>query len=251
MFGTSSPLSASFWTSPTKQTSNTRLKKGSDIDLKRLSIFNGDAARMQSPPPTKTDAKENDPAEGNSQILVPVGKSDHRDEVIAELMKELRKKDALIVSMQSKLDKSPEAIRARKHRLSQLKTHIIHDEGRLNAKLARSGSILTSNVLEAIADPTKTGPQIIAESLIKVFQKPLEHLKYLQSAEFANNLMEICDSVSDIFEDEPKVLGLQSPTYVIGDIHGNLEDLHFFADNIWKLGMDLTAGTFRDVMIMH
>jgi hypothetical protein len=23
---------------------------------------------------------------------------------------------------------------------------------------------------------------------------------------------------------------------------GNLEDLHFFADNIWKLGVDLTAG---------
>jgi hypothetical protein len=35
---------------------------------------------------------------------------------------------------------------------------------------------------------------------------------------------------------------LQSPVYVIGDIHGNLEDLHFFADNVWKLGMDLTAG---------
>ena len=25
---------------------------------------------------------------------------------------------------------------------------------------------------------------------------------------------------------------------------GNLEDLHFFSDNIWKLGMDLTAGQF-------
>lgn len=37
---------------------------------------------------------------------------------------------------------------------------------------------------------------------------------------------------------------MQSPVYVFGDIHGNLEDLHFFADNIWKLGMDLTAGKF-------
>jgi hypothetical protein len=25
---------------------------------------------------------------------------------------------------------------------------------------------------------------------------------------------------------------------------GNLEDLNFFADNIWKLGMNLTAGKF-------
>lgn len=31
---------------------------------------------------------------------------------------------------------------------------------------------------------------------------------------------------------------------MFGDIHGNLEDLHFFADNLWKLGMDLAAGHF-------
>ena len=45
-------------------------------------------------------------------------------------------------------------------------------------------------------------------------------------------------------EEEPRCLFMQSPVYVFGDIHGNLEDLHFFADNIWKLGMDLTAGQF-------
>jgi hypothetical protein len=37
---------------------------------------------------------------------------------------------------------------------------------------------------------------------------------------------------------------MQSPVYVFGDIHGNLEDLHFFSDNLWRLGMDLTAGKF-------
>ena len=47
-----------------------------------------------------------------------------------------------------------------------------------------------------------------------------------------------------IMEEEPRCLFMQSPVYVFGDIHGNLEDLHFFADNIWKLGMDLTAGQF-------
>lgn len=31
---------------------------------------------------------------------------------------------------------------------------------------------------------------------------------------------------------------------IFGDIHGNLEDLHFFSDNIWRLGMNLTAGNF-------
>jgi diadenosine tetraphosphatase ApaH/serine/threonine PP2A family protein phosphatase len=40
------------------------------------------------------------------------------------------------------------------------------------------------------------------------------------------------------------VVYLQSPCYIFGDIHGNLEDLHFFSDNIWRLGMSLTAGNF-------
>ena len=33
-------------------------------------------------------------------------------------------------------------------------------------------------------------------------------------------------------------------SYVFGDTHGNLEDMHFFADNVWKLGVPLTAGRF-------
>ena len=52
-----------------------------------------------------------------------------------------------------------------------------------------------------------------------------------------NNIVKLLDK-------EPRCLFMQSPVYVFGDIHGNLEDLHFFADNIWKLGMDLTAGQF-------
>jgi hypothetical protein len=102
--------------------------------------------------------------------------------------------------------------------------------------VARSGSLMTTKVFEAITDPTKTGAEIIAENLIKVFQKPEDHLIYMQSKDFANHIITLCDSVGDVFEDEPKCLELQSPTYVIGDIHGNLEDLHFFSDNLWKLG---------------
>lgn len=125
--------------------------------------------------------------------------------------------------------------------------------------------------------------------------------------------MKLCKSVAVIYEKEPRCAFLQSPVYVFGDIHGNLEvrisgleaasvltpqeaseharcglnglacarltsmkrrqsqtsyittpsrmhcgcyfmyqptlcnasqDLHFFADNIWKLGMNLTAGKF-------
>ena len=40
------------------------------------------------------------------------------------------------------------------------------------------------------------------------------------------------------------MLRLSSPAYVIGDIHGNMADLRFFAENLWTFGLPLTAGTF-------
>lgn len=35
--------------------------------------------------------------------------------------------------------------------------------------------------------------------------------------------MKVCQRVAPIFEAEPRVVLLQSPVYVFGDIHGNLE----------------------------
>lgn len=272
MFGSSSPLSSAFWTSPTKPvwglllqhtmytTENLLLrflsnqnidmtrrakKERSAIDLKRLSVFHVDVASSMpsagnSEEFADTDQKENKVENRTTSPSKALGK----DEIIVELMKEIRNKDSLIAAMEARLDKSPEVVRSRKHRLSQLKSHIIHDNGRMNARMARSGSLLTSQMLEAIPDPTKTPAQLIAENFIKIFQNPVDHLVYLQSKDFATHLIEVCQSVSDVFEDEVKCLSMQSPVYVIGDIHGNLEDLHFFADNMWKLGMDLTAGKF-------
>lgn len=54
---------------------------------------------------------------------------------------------------------------------------------------------------------------------------------------FAKDLLKLNKKVKSILEDEPRCVFLQSPAYVFGDIHGNLEDLHFFSDNVWNLGM--------------
>lgn len=123
-------------------------------------------------------------------------------------------------------------------------SNIISDGGRKKVKVGTRGSVLTQSVLEAQADPVKTEAQTVAEKFLKVFQNPVNHIAYLQSKEFARDLVMVCNAVGEIFESEPRCVFLQSPVYVFGDIHGNLEDLHFFSDNLWKLGMDLTAGSF-------
>ena len=67
---------------------------------------------------------------------------------------------------------------------------------------------------------------------------------YFKSSDFAKDLMYICVRASKHFKNESRLLKLSSPMYVFGDIHGNLTDLHFFANNLWTFGMGLTAGTF-------
>ena len=176
MFGNGSPLSAAFWTSPNKPSEKPTRK--ADIDLKRLSVFKADkteADDLVSSPlrGSSTGSQKENSVPTNGQEIVS-----EQNVIIASLMEELKRKDDLIAEMQGETGDS--SVQKRNHRLSQLRTHIIHDEGRLGGiggvKIGRSGSILTQNVLEAMDDPTKTGPQVLAESLIKVFQNPTEHI---------------------------------------------------------------------------
>jgi len=80
--------------------------------------------------------------------------------------------------------------------------------------------------------------------IMDMFQRPSENMDYLNSEQFAKDLFKLCQKVRHVLEGEPRCVYLQSPAYIFGDIHGNLEDLHFFSDNIWRLGMSLTAGNF-------
>jgi hypothetical protein len=132
--------------------------------------------------------------------------------------------------------------RRAKHEIQTVSHTITDDGGRIQRKMGTRGSVATANVLEALEATGKSREETLAERFLRVFQAPEEYIDYLSSAEFCDDLANVCQAVSTLLEDEPRCSFLQSPVYVIGDIHGNLEDLHFFADNVWKLGMDLTAG---------
>ena len=113
-------------------------------------------------------------------------------------------------------------------------------------RIGRSASIGTQKVMASLpssaGDRYATNP--IAIRISEMFQRPNAHVDYLNSELFAKDLFTLCSKVRKVLEKEPRVVYLQSPCYIFGDIHGNLEDLHFFSDNIWRLGMSLTAGNF-------
>jgi diadenosine tetraphosphatase ApaH/serine/threonine PP2A family protein phosphatase len=125
-------------------------------------------------------------------------------------------------------------------------------------RIGRTASIATRRVLDKLvlqqqqqqqqSDGTggNSGSSIAAviQRILDMFQRPTQHMDYLNSQNFAKDLLKLCKSVKLVLETEPRVVFVQSPCYVFGDIHGNLEDLHFFSDNIWRLGMSLTAGNF-------
>jgi hypothetical protein len=171
---------------------------------------------------------------------------------IESLRNEIKIKDAAIAALTQKVDRLEDQVSAaelssgvkRRHHPVTNTANVIDDNGRIKTKMGTRGSVVTQNILQSIAEPKKTASMGIAEKFLNVFQNPVDHISYLQSSLFASDLKQVCESVSEILEKEPRCLFMQSPVYVFGDIHGNLEDLHFFADNIWKMGMDLTAGQF-------
>lgn len=172
--------------------------------------------------------------------------------LIETLQNELKIKDAAINALSAKVERLEDEKRLaelegmvkRRHKPVTTVSHVINDEGRHKVRMGTRGSILTQNILQSMDEPKKTHAQVVAEKFLQVFQDPVKFIAYLQSPKFAEELIEVCHAVSEILEQQPRVIFLQSPVYVFGDIHGNLEDLHFFADNLWKLGMDLSAGHF-------
>jgi len=111
------------------------------------------------------------------------------------------------------------------------------------ARMGRNASISTKAILNSIPDE-QSSKEALINRIQDMFRSPNEHVSYLKSEQFAKDLVKLNKRVRTILEDEPRCVFLQSPAYVFGDIHGNLEDLHFFSDNVWNLGMSLTAGNF-------
>mmetsp|Transcript_10086 Transcript_10086/g.28720 ORF Transcript_10086/g.28720 Transcript_10086/m.28720 type:complete len:463 (+) Transcript_10086:246-1634(+) len=173
-----------------------------------------------------------------------------RDAEVAALQAKVR-------SLTNQLEAAQHASSSTKGKRRQMSPHAVHIQqirgGRgkrpvLRAereRMGRNASISTQKVmatLPSVESQYATHP--LAIRILDMFQRPSAHIDYLNSHQFAKDLFKLCQKVRHILEREPRVVFLQSPAYIFGDIHGNLEDLHFFSDNIWRLGMSLTAGNF-------
>ncbi|TMW57397.1 hypothetical protein Poli38472_003322 [Pythium oligandrum] len=130
--------------------------------------------------------------------------------------------------------------------------HSITERGEIHtSRLDRHASLKTIRALAEQQHPpssstssSPTNVMALAERMAAAFRNPVLSLPYLHSIQFGADLVELSSRVGALFENEARCLTLASPAYVFGDIHGNLTDLQFFADSIWRFGFGLTAGSF-------
>ena len=116
-------------------------------------------------------------------------------------------------------------------------------QGVRRLQLGRTASISTQTELNRLTSDFSGEDEVLVR-LNGVLRSNPQQKDYTSTQSFAEDILYLCAKVSTIFERESRVLELKSPIYVFGDTHGNLEDLKFFADNVWPLGMPLTAGGF-------
>jgi len=159
----------------------------------------------------------------------------------------LAEKDAAISALQQEIHRLSNDLQAntkvaqRTHPLQPI-IHVVEEGGNTSVnRMGRHASVATSSALSKM--PAHRTDELTPR-MISMFKSPLDYVDYLKSPRFARDVLRLAKRACPILENEPRCIFIQSPVYVFGDIHGNLEDLNFFADNVWKLGMQLTAGKF-------
>lgn len=58
------------------------------------------------------------------------------------------------------------------------------------------------------------------------------------------HVMDVCERVHALVLKDPMEVKMRSPTYILGDLHGNYRDLSFFATRCWPFGPDVSASNF-------
>lgn len=115
--------------------------------------------------------------------------------------------------------------------------------GRLHLAASPKSSRHLLSTCKATPTAVNKAAEQIAEQVGAAFRDPFSSFAYFHSLAFCADLVELSGLAGAVLQTEARCLTLTSPVYVIGDLHGNLTDLGFFAERIWQpLGVSLTAG---------
>uniref|UniRef100_A0A0A9YNC3 Serine/threonine-protein phosphatase n=1 Tax=Lygus hesperus TaxID=30085 RepID=A0A0A9YNC3_LYGHE len=86
--------------------------------------------------------------------------------------------------------------------------------------------------------------------VLKYFSEDYSNLTVAQTnwwqnrfGEYQSQLIQTFQRVQKIFEEEPRLLKIESPVYIIGDIHGNYQTIMAFQKWFWSAGLECSPGS--------
>ncbi len=120
---------------------------------------------------------------------------------------------------------------------SKMSYHVMN-QGQIARRHLHFASENTGKLLDMISSPCTNFPEKVMKKLVHMNQE------YLLGNTFKSDLIMLCDMAMPLLESEPRCIRLQSPCHVFGDIHGNMDELHFYNEVIWTKGIHLTPGKF-------
>jgi len=99
-------------------------------------------------------------------------------------------------------------------------------DGDLCLCFCRVSRIFTALLSPAGASSELDPREALCALMTRFEENRLTHTSPL--APFASLFVSICEAVRTVVASEPKVVDVQSPVYVFGDLHGNYKDLMFY-----------------------
>eukprot|EP01012_Entosiphon_sulcatum_P021898 TRINITY_DN2675_c1_g1_i2.p1 TRINITY_DN2675_c1_g1~~TRINITY_DN2675_c1_g1_i2.p1 ORF type:complete len:253 (+),score=31.91 TRINITY_DN2675_c1_g1_i2:26-784(+) len=123
-------------------------------------------------------------------------------------------------------------------------------EGRACEPYMSPVSSCTRDMLFQKADSTPSFAYSAAKTIIDTLTEEFrnggtESFSRRRTKEFAQLLTSVCSAAKTILQNDPVLVKLQSPVYIMGDIHGNYSDMALFMNQLTTFGqLEYTANRF-------
>ena len=109
-----------------------------------------------------------------------------------------------------------------------------------------------ASLKEVYEKANKTQPNVMAQNVMNYLIQgfiPVKDYNYewdepshvwqKNQQDFLQLCVPLCQQLTKVMSEDPVLLSLSSPSYVLGDVHGNYKDLQFFCKSFWNFGIKL------------
>lgn len=103
---------------------------------------------------------------------------------------------------------------------------------------------MISTYWNAVAAATNTGSGRLLKGISNAVSPGRTSWERIDRQLLAEDIKRVCAQAENVFKREARVVGVTSPCFVLGDIHGNLNDLRTYERILWPNAPTCVAGSY-------